>query len=347
MTELDERIRHGLWTATQPVDDPDPGVLAPLLAERRRHRAADSRAGRTRWWAVAAAVVVVAAVAGGLVLFTGGPDLVTVATNPSPNSSRPDLVVTTGSGASGIWDGSTWKLRLPLSPASEVVVNPDGQTAIVARPGPGEGCDARPLEEVSLDDPTVVPRVIVGGATNPMISPDGLWVAYQYRCKGVGVGVTNLDTLQNWRVSISETDERPLAWVDEHTLLFGSDADVQEVKWSGRTWGESTSRHDLPGPAVANPWSTNGPGLLFGVGSRLEWRLGTTDRLVHDFGRDGATSIEAITPLGPTDQSEVVVTTRGANGSLEAWLLTISGEATEIEALALPPDTRTAAPGPH
>jgi WD40 repeat protein len=110
-----------------------------------------------------------------------------------------------------------------------LATTPDGRAALISHIGSNAGCaDRAPvLERFDLTNGSSTR--LVGDGLAPVVSPDGRLVAYGTECEGIGVGITDLRTGANYRMSALPPRHRddlldtvaPLAWSpDSKRILY-------------------------------------------------------------------------------------------------------------------------------
>jgi PASTA domain/WD40-like Beta Propeller Repeat len=230
----DELLRDALRTDAERDPAPAPaaagwdGVRTRGAQIRRRRRGAQGAVALVSILAVAAGVLALAGTfAGG----GGGTRRGVVATPPGGVSDQ--IVVDRGDRIEVISATDGHVLRTLVSGIDSnpggVSVTPDGTAVVYTRKSPAPRCGTE-LVEQPLDGGAE--RVIVGHSWNPLVSPDGQWVAYvtDDSCEsgrpsaGAFLGLTGLRTGLNYRPYEQELGDHPakldlLAWSPDSTRL--------------------------------------------------------------------------------------------------------------------------------
>jgi hypothetical protein len=222
--------------------DADAGAPgAPSAWDEVRTRGVRLRRRRRAAQGAVAAVAVVAVAVGALALagtFSdgGGTTRRGVVATPTPGASN-EIVVDRGDRIE-IIDSSDGHLITTVATGIDtnpggVSVTPDGAAVVYTRQSSTGRCGSELVEQPLT--PGARAHVIVGHAWNPLVSPDGHWVAYVMNesCESPGtqsgadfLGLTDLRTRANYRPYEQELGDHPsklepLAWSpDSGRLLY-------------------------------------------------------------------------------------------------------------------------------
>ena len=345
-----------------------PSVASPLASfESVRSRSAAIGRRRRRRRAVigaTAATLVVAMIAFGVRLASADRTRVATVTPDTTGAANGiDLLIAApDAGQLAIWrDGARQRLiATGLGNVTAVATSPDGRTAVIVTDDPSAGCSSAAgpaLSRIDLDSGSS--ERLVGWATDAMISPDGAWVAYEYRCDGVGVGITSLRDGTNFRVGAAE-GSRPLAFTGSATLLYAEPTSdgtgakgfsTSESSFTDGGWqpGVRVDRH--ASPPVADPWVADASDSVFGVGSRLDAGRETGDLPdpIHDFGSDGAQRVLDIDAVHDGNLRDLLVTTARPDGTRQVWRVQLDDDLrlVHLEELPVPADVIAVAPLPR
>ena len=160
--------------------------------------------------------------------FAAGSDFTSKDVSIAATKRAPDVIV---AGPEGVQIFSSVEKTLvrtllegsPADGLSGVAVAPDG-SVYASRISAHQGCERDAMPElVRVNASTGKAVRVVHGASAPLVSPDGRWVAYslQDSCASRVLGVTDLTTGRNHRVEVNASSPIPVAWSpDSETLLF-------------------------------------------------------------------------------------------------------------------------------
>jgi hypothetical protein len=228
-------------------DDADEPTV-PVPWDDVRGRGVRIRRRRRVGQGAVAAVAVVAVAAGALALVGafsdgGGGTRRGVVATPTPGAATDDIVVDRGDRIEIIdaTDGhviTTVATGIDTNPGG-VSATPDGAAVVYTRQSSTGRCGSEVVEQPLT--PGARAHVLVGHSWDPLVSPDGQWVAYvmndscesDHPSGGDFIGLTNLHTGLNYRPFEQQLGDHP-----GKPALFGWSPDSSELVFlvNGQTW---------------------------------------------------------------------------------------------------------------
>lgn len=202
---IEDRLHDALHEYADPIE-PAPGSWSRI--EARLHEPARPSRSRARPLALVGALLAVALAAGTAIAVraNGGDDRHRVRAATAPRTP-------TWSEKAAVRDVVMARDDGKVFVGGRFLAEAEGVDAVSATPSGNEVLfTSRHGQECSIHDGSTQPEIdrlalamgaersrVVGGAHTPVVTPNGVWVAYGIQCDGVSLGITNLQTGENYR----------------------------------------------------------------------------------------------------------------------------------------------------